>query len=51
MLPINENISMILYMAIPLNESKEDPLSSFNIQLTLTTRLPWSACVLRNNLS
>ena len=41
---------MVLYMAIPLNQSKEDCLFSFNNQLPLTTRLPWSACGLKNNL-
>ena len=51
MLSINENISMVLYMAMPLNQSKEDHLFSFNNQLPLTTRLPWSACGLKSNLS
>ena len=51
MLSINENISMVLYMAISLNQSKEDLLSLFNNQLPLTTRLLWSACRLINNLS
>lgn len=51
MLSINESISMVLYMAMPLNQSKEDCLFSFNNQLPLTTRLPWSACGLKNNLS
>ena len=51
MLSINENITTVLYMSIPLIQSKEDLLSSFTNQSTLKTTLPRSACGLRNNLS